>query len=332
MLARKGYPPGVAIRAVKDALAAQSAEAAEFAEQIDADALADAEGELDRDSSTDRLADVALGARERCAPMLKACLNGGRDGGTSTPPCRSPRPSWPPTRSAARPLGVAAVHVHPRDAAGAESLDPAVIAAAVTAIRAARPGLPVGVSTGAWIVPDPAERVAAVRAWTVLPDFASVNAHEPGAAEVAAALHERGVLVEAGLWTLDARRRPGGRWRVPTGRILVECMAEEVAGGAGRRGGDPRRAARPGARRCCCTARARPPGRCRRGGPAAACTPGSGWRTRSCCPTAPRLPTTPRWCTARAGRRRPLTLRRPPGPALPAARWWWRAGGARQLA
>ncbi|TDB75271.1 regulatory protein RecX [Micromonospora sp. KC723] len=47
MLARKGYPPGVAIRAVKDALAAQSAEAAEFAEQIDADALADAEGEPD---------------------------------------------------------------------------------------------------------------------------------------------------------------------------------------------------------------------------------------------------------------------------------------------
>jgi len=50
MLARKGYPPGVAIRAVKDALAAQSAEAAEFAEHIDADALADAEHDLDRDA------------------------------------------------------------------------------------------------------------------------------------------------------------------------------------------------------------------------------------------------------------------------------------------
>ncbi|PZG15731.1 RecX family transcriptional regulator [Micromonospora craterilacus] len=48
MLARKGYPPGVAIRAVKDALAAQSAEAAEFAEQIDADALTAAETEIDR--------------------------------------------------------------------------------------------------------------------------------------------------------------------------------------------------------------------------------------------------------------------------------------------
>ncbi|MEU2612044.1 regulatory protein RecX [Micromonospora sp. NPDC007271] len=52
MLARKGYPPGVAIRAVKEALAAQSAEAAEFAEHIDADALADAEQELDRDTRT----------------------------------------------------------------------------------------------------------------------------------------------------------------------------------------------------------------------------------------------------------------------------------------
>jgi regulatory protein len=41
MLARKGYPAGVAIRAVKDALAARDAEAAEFADQIDADALAE---------------------------------------------------------------------------------------------------------------------------------------------------------------------------------------------------------------------------------------------------------------------------------------------------
>ncbi|MEU8261135.1 regulatory protein RecX [Micromonospora sp. NPDC048999] len=52
MLARKGYPPGVAIRAVKDALAAQSAEAAEFAEHIDAEALADAEQDLDREPRT----------------------------------------------------------------------------------------------------------------------------------------------------------------------------------------------------------------------------------------------------------------------------------------
>ncbi|MEU5670084.1 3-keto-5-aminohexanoate cleavage protein [Micromonospora sp. NPDC047753] len=159
--------------------------------------------------------------------MLKACLNGGHG--------REAHPAVPLTAAelaadAARcaALGVAAVHVHPRDEAGAESLRPAVIAGALTAIRAARPGLPVGVSTGAWISPDPAARVAAVRAWPVLPDFASVNAHEPGAEAVAAALHERGVLVEAGLWTLDAVAAYR-RWRVPAGRVLVECMAEDVA-------------------------------------------------------------------------------------------------------
>ncbi|MFC7275260.1 regulatory protein RecX [Paractinoplanes rhizophilus] len=45
MLARKGYPAGVAIHAVKDALAARDAEAAEFADQIDADAMADESNE-----------------------------------------------------------------------------------------------------------------------------------------------------------------------------------------------------------------------------------------------------------------------------------------------
>ena len=42
MLARKGYPAGVAIGAVKDALAAQ-AESAAFANELDVDALADVE-------------------------------------------------------------------------------------------------------------------------------------------------------------------------------------------------------------------------------------------------------------------------------------------------
>ncbi|MCF0097081.1 3-keto-5-aminohexanoate cleavage protein [Micromonospora sp. MH99] len=159
--------------------------------------------------------------------MVKACLNGQRS--------RAAHPAVPVTPAelaadAARcaALGVAAVHVHPRDAAGVESLHPTVIADALTAIRAARPGLPVGVSTGAWIEPDPAARVAAVRSWSVLPDFASVNAHEPGAEAVAIALHERGVLVEVGLWTVDAVQAYRS-WRVPVGRILVECMAQEAS-------------------------------------------------------------------------------------------------------
>jgi len=51
MLARKGYPPGTAIRVVKEALAAQSAEAAEFADQVDVDALAEAEAGAEADAS-----------------------------------------------------------------------------------------------------------------------------------------------------------------------------------------------------------------------------------------------------------------------------------------
>ncbi|WP_341719664.1 3-keto-5-aminohexanoate cleavage protein [Micromonospora sp. FIMYZ51] len=156
--------------------------------------------------------------------MLKGCLNGDR--GRDTHPAVPLTPAELAADAArCAGLGVGAVHVHPRTGEGVESLRPAVIADAVEAIRAARPGLPVGVSTGAWIEPEPLARVAAVRAWTVLPDFASVNAHEPGAEAVAAALHERGVMVEAGLWTVAAVEAYR-EWRAPVGRVLVECMAE----------------------------------------------------------------------------------------------------------
>lgn len=157
--------------------------------------------------------------------MLKACLNGGLT--------REQHPKVPLTPAElaedarrCRAAGAQAVHVHPRDAEGRESLAPHDIAAAVDAIRSACPGLPVGVSTGAWIVPDPQARLDAIAAWTTLPDFASVNAHEDGAAEVAHALHARGIGVEAGVW------HPEGledylAWTVPCLRILVECMAAD---------------------------------------------------------------------------------------------------------
>ena len=71
MLARKGYPPGVAIGAVKDALAAQSAEAAEFADQLDADALAEAEGGTD--SLLTALRPPDLSARRRALSTAEVC-------------------------------------------------------------------------------------------------------------------------------------------------------------------------------------------------------------------------------------------------------------------
>ena len=50
-----------------------------------------------------------------------------------------------------------------------------------------------------WIIADPDERLDAIGRWTVLPDFASVNFDEDGAAELAAALLRRGVDIEAGV-------------------------------------------------------------------------------------------------------------------------------------
>lgn len=91
--------------------------------------------------------------------------------------------------------------------------------------------VPVGVTTGAWAEPDPERRVAHIRAWTVLPDHASVNWHEPGAEAVAAALLDRGVGVEAGLWSgTDAAERfrawgPGSRVL----RVLAEVTDPDPA-------------------------------------------------------------------------------------------------------
>jgi regulatory protein len=47
MLARKGYPAGLAFAVVKDVLAARDAESAAFAEAVDPDALADLAGDSD---------------------------------------------------------------------------------------------------------------------------------------------------------------------------------------------------------------------------------------------------------------------------------------------
>jgi hypothetical protein len=48
--------------------------------------------------------------------------------------------------------------------------------------------LAVGISTAAYIEPDLSSRIALIDAWTVLPDFVSVNLSEPGIEQVMAVL------------------------------------------------------------------------------------------------------------------------------------------------
>jgi uncharacterized protein (DUF849 family) len=159
--------------------------------------------------------------------LVKACLNGGttRDEHPAVP--LRPEELAVDALAAVR-AGAGAIHIHPRDASGAEVLDVAAVLAAVGAVQASIPGVPVGVTTGLWAAGgDPATRLELVSDWTGpdRPDFASVNWSEPGAAELAELLDELGIAVEAGVWTVadaDALAEAGfgpGRQLL---RILIE--------------------------------------------------------------------------------------------------------------
>jgi uncharacterized protein (DUF849 family) len=126
--------------------------------------------------------------------------------------------------------GAAALHFHVRGADARETLDAAAVAESLDALRRACPGTPVGVSTGAWIVADPEERLALVRRWSVLPDFASLNVHEPGAFDLCRLLLERGIGVEAGLWhEAGARQWCESGLETRALRVMIEPQETETA-------------------------------------------------------------------------------------------------------
>jgi uncharacterized protein (DUF849 family) len=134
---------------------------------------------------------------------VKACINGAR-----TP---DQHPSLPvtPEQLAAEALathraGAKAVHMHPKNSEGSDSLLPEHVDAAVSAVRHAVPGLPLGVTTGYWAMSDVDARLRAVDGWTVLPDFASVNWHEPGSEDLARLLLSKGIGVEAGIFHAES--------------------------------------------------------------------------------------------------------------------------------
>jgi uncharacterized protein (DUF849 family) len=151
--------------------------------------------------------------------LLQAALNG--------PSTKADHPAVPLSvdelaRDAAACVaaGAGALHLHPRDREGRERLDASVVDAVVAGVRAA--GVPVGVSTGAWIEPDLERRVALVAAWTE-PDYASVNLSEPGAERVMRALLDAGVGIEAGVWSVeDAERLAATGLADRLVRVLIE--------------------------------------------------------------------------------------------------------------
>ncbi len=168
---------------------------------------------------------------------IKACLNGRR--AEAEHPAIPVTPAELATEAAAAvAAGAEAVHVHPRGSDGRESLQAADVAAAVSAVRAACPAVPVGVTTALWVTGEVSLRHEEIAAWADLdwrerPDFASVNLSEEGWQQLAALLAGMGIRSEAGVWSeydaaaLGSFEPPGG-WL----RILVEiCVPAAAATG-----------------------------------------------------------------------------------------------------
>ena len=130
--------------------------------------------------------------------IIKAAINGGR---TKTDHHAVPVSPGEQALDVVECLeaGADAFHLHIRAASGDESLYPDDVSRTLLPVRSAAPAAKLGISTGAWIMLDTAARLKAVVAWEVLPDFASVNFIEEGAAELSELLLSRGVDVEAGL-------------------------------------------------------------------------------------------------------------------------------------
>ena len=164
--------------------------------------------------------------------LIQAALNGGTT--------RAEHPAVPLTPAelaaearAAAARGAQALHLHPRDGAGAQTLDPDQVLAAVAATRAAT-GLPVGVTTGIWTVDgDVARRLDLVARWTGpdRPDYASINMNEPGTNELADVLTSLGIQIEAGVWTAaDARLLGAAAFRDRILRVLMEPVDRNPPG------------------------------------------------------------------------------------------------------
>jgi uncharacterized protein (DUF849 family) len=163
--------------------------------------------------------------------LVQAALNGGTTRAEHSAVPLTPDELAAQARAAAE-AGAEALHLHPRDASGAQTLDPEHVLAAVAATRAAT-GLPVGVTTGIWTVDgDVARRLALVARWTGAdrPDYASINVNEPGTEDLADLLTSLGIEIEAGVWTPeDARLLGAAAFRGRILRVLMEPVSRTPA-------------------------------------------------------------------------------------------------------
>ncbi len=137
--------------------------------------------------------------------VLQACLNGSRTSEEHPGIPRTPVDLAREGRASVK-AGAQVLHLHAYDQAGSETFAPEPCEAALHAVRAACPGIPISFSTSADIEPHP-RRLESMGRWTELPDLVTANQGEEGIAELCDLLIARGVGIEAGLLHLDDARR-----------------------------------------------------------------------------------------------------------------------------
>ena len=156
--------------------------------------------------------------------LLQAALNGGRD-----------HPALPRTPEqlaregrAAVDAGARALHLHPYDDRRRQTLDAAACSAALRAVRAVCPRIPISLSTSAAIERDLQRRYTQVAGWTDLPDLVTANQGEPGIVDLCELLIGRGVGIEAGLLSLaDAETFVASGLAPRCVRVLIEPLDPE---------------------------------------------------------------------------------------------------------
>ncbi|HVD55472.1 MAG TPA: 3-keto-5-aminohexanoate cleavage protein [Thermoleophilaceae bacterium] len=158
------------------------------------------------------------------ALLLKACLNGSRTDEEHPAIPRTPAQLAAEGRASVD-VGARVLHLHPYDGDGHETLEAEPCAAALRAVRAACPGIPVSLSTSADIESDPLRRLELVAGWTDLPDLVTANQGEPGIVDLCEHLIGRRVGIEAGLLSLeDARAFVAAGLADRCVRVLVEPL------------------------------------------------------------------------------------------------------------
>ena len=156
--------------------------------------------------------------------MLQAALNGDRD-----------HPALPRTPGelaaegrAAVDAGARVLHMHPYGSDGRETFDAGACSAALAAVRAVCPGIPISLSTSAAIERDLQRRYTQIAGWTDLPDLVTANQGDPGIIELCELLVGRGVGIEAGLLSLgDAQTFVDSGVASRCVRVLVEPLDPE---------------------------------------------------------------------------------------------------------